>query len=128
MGFFLETVIAGLMSGVLYALMQHDLKRLLAMSEKGVRWRDLKDNTAFPTGKSILINSTDVRKSNSAAMYLALAEKRVLRLNELADTIPRKEIEIAESDVASLRGREYVGLGMEADRRVGEDASLERTA
>jgi hypothetical protein len=50
-----------------------DMKRLLGMSEKGVRWRDLKDNTAFATGKSILINSTDVRKSNSAAMYLALA-------------------------------------------------------
>lgn len=50
-----------------------DMKRLLALSEKGVRWRDLKDNTVFATGKSILINSTDVRKSNSAAMYLALA-------------------------------------------------------
>jgi hypothetical protein len=50
-----------------------DMKRLLAMSEKGVRWRDFKDNTAFPTGKSVLISSTDVRKSNSAAMYLALA-------------------------------------------------------
>jgi hypothetical protein len=50
-----------------------DMKRLLALSEKGVRWRDLKDNTVFATGKSILISSTDVRKSNSAAMYLALA-------------------------------------------------------
>ena len=50
-----------------------DMKRLLALSEKGVRWRDLKGNTAFSTGKSILISSTDVRKSNSAAMYLALA-------------------------------------------------------
>jgi hypothetical protein len=50
-----------------------DMKRLLALSEKGVRWRELKDNTAFATGKSILISSTDVRKSNSAAMYLALA-------------------------------------------------------
>jgi hypothetical protein len=50
-----------------------DMKRLLSLSEKGARWRDLKENTAFPTGKSILIGSTDVRKSNSAAMYLALA-------------------------------------------------------
>ena len=50
-----------------------DMKRLLAMIEKGTRWRDLKDNTVYATGKSILINSTDVRKSNSAAMYLALA-------------------------------------------------------
>jgi hypothetical protein len=50
-----------------------DMKRLLVMIEKGARWRDLKDNTAYATGKSILINSTDVRKSNSAAMFLSLA-------------------------------------------------------
>lgn len=50
-----------------------DMKRLLALSENGARWRDLKGNTAYVTGKSVLITSTDVRKSNSAAMYLALA-------------------------------------------------------
>lgn len=50
-----------------------DMKRLLELSEKGARWRDLKNNTAYATGKSILISSTDVRKSNSAAMYLSLA-------------------------------------------------------
>jgi hypothetical protein len=38
-----------------------------------VRWNELKDNAAFQAGKSVLINSTDVRKSNRAAMYLALA-------------------------------------------------------
>lgn len=50
-----------------------DMKRLLMMSEQGVRWRDIKDNTVFATSKSILISSTDVRKSNSGAMYLALS-------------------------------------------------------
>ena len=50
-----------------------DMKKLLSLSEKGTRWRELKDNTAYATGKSILIRSTDVRKSNSAAMYLSLA-------------------------------------------------------
>lgn len=50
-----------------------DMKRMLDMIDKGVRWRELKDNTVYATGKSILISSTDVRKSNSAAMYLALA-------------------------------------------------------
>jgi hypothetical protein len=62
-----------------------DMKRLLALGEKGVRWRDLKDNTVFPTGKSILINSTDVRKSNSAAMYLALASYIVNDSNVVDD-------------------------------------------
>jgi cobalt-zinc-cadmium efflux system membrane fusion protein len=34
-----------------------------------------------------------------------LAEKRLARLKELADTIPRKEIEAAESEIDSLNGR-----------------------
>ncbi len=39
----------------------------------GARWGDLDENTAYDVNKSILITSTDVRKSNSAAMYLALS-------------------------------------------------------
>jgi hypothetical protein len=50
-----------------------DFPALMAMVEKGTRWRDLKSSQAFSTGKSILVSSTDVRTSNSAAMYLALA-------------------------------------------------------
>jgi hypothetical protein len=50
-----------------------DLPGLLALAEKGTRWRDLKKSDAFATGKAVLVNSTDVRTSNSAAMYLALA-------------------------------------------------------
>lgn len=38
-----------------------------------MRWRDLKDNKVFAVNKFLLINTTDIRKSNSAAMYLALA-------------------------------------------------------
>ncbi len=50
-----------------------DMPGLLAQVEKGTRWRDLKSSQAFSTGKSVLVSSTDVRTSNSAAMYLALA-------------------------------------------------------
>ena len=50
-----------------------DLPGLMGLIDKGTRWRDLKGNHAFATGKSVLINSTDVRTSNSAAMYLSLA-------------------------------------------------------
>ena len=50
-----------------------DLPALMALIEKGARWRDLKGSQAFSTGKAVLVNSTDVRTSNSAAMYLALA-------------------------------------------------------
>ena len=41
----------------------------------------------------------------SCAPPSALADKRVARLQELADTVPRKEIEAAESEVASLAAR-----------------------
>lgn len=42
-----------------------------------------------------------------------LAEKRVARLRELSDTVPRKEIEAAESELASLAARvKAVGGGL----------------
>jgi hypothetical protein len=57
--------------GDLYYLV--DLPALMALMDKGARWRDLKGSAAFATGKAVLVNSTDVRTSNSAAMYLSLA-------------------------------------------------------
>lgn len=49
-----------------------DLPALMKLVQSGARWRDLKGSQAFATGKAVLVNSTDVRSSNSAAMYLAL--------------------------------------------------------
>lgn len=69
-----------------------DMQHLLALIEKGTRWNQLQGNTVFSTGKSILINSTDVRTSNSAAMYLALASyiantNNVINSNEQAQSV-----------------------------------------
>jgi hypothetical protein len=50
-----------------------DMPKLIDLVSKGTRWRELKDSGAFPTNKAVLVNSTDVRTSNSAAMYLSLA-------------------------------------------------------
>jgi len=50
-----------------------DMPRLVGLMDKGIRWKDLKDNTGYAVSKSVLVSSTDVRKSNSGAMYLALA-------------------------------------------------------
>jgi hypothetical protein len=50
-----------------------DMPKLVGMMEKGTRWKDLKGNDAYPASKSVLVSSTDVRRSNSGAMYLALA-------------------------------------------------------
>ncbi len=49
-----------------------DLARLVGWMKEGRRWKDVPGNTAYPVNKSILVSTTDVRTSNSAAMYLAL--------------------------------------------------------
>lgn len=60
-----------------------------------------------------------IERSNQAALLAELragrqlAEKRLNRLRELADTVPKKEIEAVESEVASLNGRiAAVGAGL----------------
>ena len=50
-----------------------DMAAYLQLVAANKRWSDLPNNTTYPTSKSILITSTDVRTSNSAAMYLAMA-------------------------------------------------------
>jgi hypothetical protein len=49
-----------------------DLAKLMGLMNRGVRWRELEQSEKFATSKSVLVTSTDVRSSNSAAMYLAL--------------------------------------------------------
>ncbi len=50
-----------------------NMKAYLDAFNKKMRWKDLKNNSSFSVNKALLINSTDIRKSNSAAMYLSLA-------------------------------------------------------
>jgi hypothetical protein len=49
-----------------------DLPALVELSAKGTRWKEMRGSAAFATTKTVLATSTDVRTSNSAAMYLAL--------------------------------------------------------
>ena len=50
-----------------------DVAAYMRLVDQNTRWKDLPGNTTYPVNKSILITSTDVRRSNSAAMYLSLA-------------------------------------------------------
>jgi hypothetical protein len=50
-----------------------DMPALLKLMQQHSRWRDLAGSDAFATNKAVLVNTTDVRTSNSAAMYLSLA-------------------------------------------------------
>jgi hypothetical protein len=99
-----------------------DMPRLLQLIAAGKRWHDLKGNDSYDTNKSILVASTDVRKSNSAAMYLALAS---YILNDGNVVQSQTEIDKVLPVVSSLFLRQgfqesssagpfddYVGMGM----------------
>jgi hypothetical protein len=50
-----------------------DIAAYLRLVARNERWTDLPHNTQYPAGTSVLVTSTDVRTSNSAAMYLSIA-------------------------------------------------------
>lgn len=67
----------------------------------------------------VVSSSAPIERANQAANLAelraakALADKRLARLRELVDTVPRKDIEATESEVGSLTGRiAAVGVGL----------------
>ncbi|PTT83277.1 hypothetical protein DBR42_16110 [Pelomonas sp. HMWF004] len=52
-----------------YAL---DMEKLTQTMLAKQRWRDLKASGDYAVSRSVLVSTTDIRRSNSAAMYLAL--------------------------------------------------------
>jgi hypothetical protein len=54
-----------------------DLAKLTQTMLDKKRWKDLKSSQAYDVSKTVLVSTTDVRKSNSAAMYLALTSYAV---------------------------------------------------
>ncbi len=67
----------------------------------------------------VVTSSAPIERANQAANLAelraakALADKRLARLRELVDTVPRKDIEAAESEATSLTGRiAAVGVGL----------------
>ena len=49
-----------------------DLEAYMAALQQGQRWNELNDADLYNVNKQVLVTSTDVRRSNSAAMYLAM--------------------------------------------------------
>jgi hypothetical protein len=50
-----------------------DVQKYLDLVRRNTRWNDLPGNTTYPVAKQLLITSTDVTTSNSAAMYASIA-------------------------------------------------------
>ena len=49
-----------------------DMGRLTELMLARKRWKDLKGSSAYDVGRSVLVSTTDLRRSNSGALYLAL--------------------------------------------------------
>jgi hypothetical protein len=76
-----------------------DLKKLLSFAPKGVKWKDLQNSQNYPANKVALITSTDIRTSNSAAMFLALAS---YLFNDDQIVTTGEQIEKVVPDIISL--------------------------
>jgi len=69
-----------------------DVQAYLALVARNARWTDLAGNTAYPTSKSVLITSTNVRTSNSADMYLSIASYVANGGNIVADDASARKV------------------------------------
>ncbi len=54
-----------------------DMAKLVPVMLERKRWKDLQASQAYDVGRSVLVSTTDVRRSNSAAMYLALVSHAI---------------------------------------------------
>jgi hypothetical protein len=55
-----------------------DMAKLTALMLERKRWKDLKGASAYDVSRSVLVSTTDLRRSNSGAMYLALTSQALL--------------------------------------------------
>ena len=62
----------GMARGVAPKVYALDMEKLTQAMLARQRWRDLKGSGDYAVSRSVLVSTTDIRRSNSAAMYLAL--------------------------------------------------------
>lgn len=95
--------------GVTYVI---DMPGLLNIVKERKRWNELPFSESFPVGRAVLINSTDVRSSNSAAMYLSLASY-ILNGNNVVTDDPQARMIIDEL-IALFSRQGFTGYSSEA--------------
>lgn len=76
-----------------------DMPKLLAAEGEGKRWHDFKSSGGYDVNKSVLVTTTDPRKSNSGVMYAALASY-VLNGNQVVQS--SAQIERIHTQIESL--------------------------
>lgn len=75
-----------------------DMAKLSAVMLAKKRWKDLQGAAAYDVTRSVLVSTTDVRRSNSAAMYLALVSQAmhgdIVTDNATAQTVAGRAAEL----------------------------------
>ncbi|WP_326544074.1 hypothetical protein [Pseudorhodoferax sp.] len=98
-----------------------DMSRLTELMLARKRWKDLKDAAAYDVGRSVLVSTTDLRRSNSGAMYLALTS-HALHGDVVADRATGQQMALKLAELFKRQGYQenyvdgnfddYVAIGM----------------
>lgn len=83
---------------------QVDLAKLTQTMLDKKRWKDLKDASAYEVNKSVLVSTTDVRKSNSAAMYLALTSYAINGGDLVTDRATAQKVALRVAELFKRQG------------------------
>jgi hypothetical protein len=99
-----------------------DLTKLTDAMLAKKRWRDFAQSQSYDVGRSVLISTTDVRKSNSAAMYLALTSYAINGSEVISNKEAARKVALQVADLYKRQGYQesyvngnfddYVGIGM----------------
>jgi hypothetical protein len=81
-----------------------DLAKLVDVMLAKKRWRDLPNSSAYDVGRSVLISTTDVRKSNSAAMYLALTSYAINGSETISDRDTARKVSLKVAELFKRQG------------------------
>lgn len=101
---------------------EFNLEKALPLMLKGTRWNQLKDNATFDVNRGFLVNTPDIRKSNTSAAYIG--ELAYVLNNSEVPQSQAKAVELAEQlaplltrqgfQEGTLAGpfEDYLGQGM----------------
>lgn len=81
-----------------------DLVKLTQLMLDKKRWKDLKGAAAYDVNKSVLVSTTDVRKSNSAAMYLALTSYAINGGDLVTDRATAQKVALRVAELFKRQG------------------------
>lgn len=81
-----------------------DMSKLIPLMKEKKKWADLQFNQAYNFNKSILVYTTDVRKSNSSAMYLALASYIENNSEVITDNVTAEKVASTVADLYKRQG------------------------